>query len=166
MPRFCLDLMGSPPPQKKRFSWKNATVLSGLWCDLQNKKKRSSVFQILISQCHFDGPSEVQEPSAGSLEANWPHDGPPKIHGPRGHCPTLPPSRRLCRQTMSSRPKECGDPNLVLRRSGCGPWSAFIDPKVRMWAAVLQLSSNASTVYDYSMILILCSKFWQELISR
>ena len=64
------------------------------------KKKRSLVFHTLISQCHFDGPSEALEPSAGSPEANGPHDGtpedhwPPKPHGSRGHCPSLPPSRR------------------------------------------------------------------------
>ena len=50
-------------------------------------KKRSSVFHILISQRHFDGPS------AGPPEANGPHDGPPKVHEPRGYCPSAP-SRR------------------------------------------------------------------------
>ena len=41
---------------------------------------------MLISQYHFDGPAE-----ANSLpEAR----GPPKVHGPRGHCTPLPPSRR------------------------------------------------------------------------
>ena len=46
---------------------------------ISKKKERSSVFHILISQCHFGGPS------AGPPEANGPHDG------PRGHCPPLPP---------------------------------------------------------------------------
>ena len=58
-------------------------------------KKRSSVFRILISQCHFDGLSEAQGPSAAPPEANGPHaeppDGPPKVHRPRGHCPPQAP---------------------------------------------------------------------------
>ena len=37
----------------------------------KNKNKRSSVFHILISQCHFDGPS------AGPPEAHGPPNGPP-----------------------------------------------------------------------------------------
>ena len=57
---------------------------------ISEKKKRSSVFHILISQCHFDGPSEAHGPSAGPLEASGPLDGPPKIHGPRSHCLPLP----------------------------------------------------------------------------
>ena len=63
----------------------------------KNKKKRSSVFHMLISQCHLDGPSEAHGPSAGPPEINGPHDGPPqahgppKVHGPRDHCPLLPP---------------------------------------------------------------------------
>ena len=40
---------------------------------------------MLISQCHFDGPS------AKPPEANGPHDGPPEAHGPRGYCPPCPP---------------------------------------------------------------------------
>ena len=98
----------------------NATVFSGLSCDLKkkglqgkipqfsqdfdviskknNKKKRSSVFHILISQCHFDGPSEAHGHSARLPEANRPHDGPPdgtpKVHRSRGRWFPLPPSRR------------------------------------------------------------------------
>ena len=66
----------------------------------KKNKQRSSVFHILISQCHFDGPSESHGPSAGPHEANEPHDGtpeahgppdgPPKVHGPRGHFPPAP----------------------------------------------------------------------------
>ena len=93
---------------------KNVTVLSQFLCDLKKKrkglqgnmspfsqdfgviskiknKKRSSVFHILISQCHFDGPSEAHGPSAGPPEANGPHDKPPKVHEPWGHCPPAPP---------------------------------------------------------------------------
>ena len=57
--------------------------------DVISKKKRSSIFHILISQCHFDGASEAYGPSAGPPEANGLHDGPPEVHGPRGHCPPL-----------------------------------------------------------------------------
>ena len=44
---------------------------------------------MLISYCHFD------KPSAGLPEANGPMLGPPeaheppKVHGPRSHCPPL-----------------------------------------------------------------------------
>ena len=50
---------------------------------------------MLISQCHFDGPSRAHGPSAGPAEANSLPEahGPPKVHGPRGHCTPLPPSR-------------------------------------------------------------------------
>ena len=47
----------------------------------KKKKKRSSVFHIMISHCHF------LRPSAGPPEAH----GPPKVHGPRGHFPPDPP---------------------------------------------------------------------------
>ena len=49
--------------------------------DVISKKKRSSIFHKLIRQCQtdFDGPSKALGPS----------DGPPKVHGPRGHCPPL-----------------------------------------------------------------------------
>ena len=90
MPRFFLDLMGSPPP-KKGLHGKMPQFCSDYDLISKTNKKRSSVFHILISQCHFDGPSEAHELSAGPLEANGPHDGPPKIHGPRDHCPTQPP---------------------------------------------------------------------------
>ena len=76
--------------KKKKSSGKHVTVFSGFRCDLQNKK-RSSVFHILISQCHFDGPSEAHGPSAEPPEANEPHDEPPKVHEPWGHCPPAPP---------------------------------------------------------------------------
>ena len=49
------------------------TVIMPQFCtdfDVISKKKWSSVFHILISQCHFGGPSE----------AHRPNDGPP--HGP------------------------------------------------------------------------------------
>ena len=74
---------------KSKTNGQNATDLSGFWCDLQ--KKRSSVFHVLISQCHFDGPC------AGPPQANGPHDGPPwspwapKVNEPWGHCPPCPP---------------------------------------------------------------------------
>ena len=43
---------------------------------------------MLISQCHFDGPSRAHWPFAGPAEANGLPEahGPPKVHGPRGHC--------------------------------------------------------------------------------
>ena len=91
----------------------NATVLFGFGCDLQKKglqgkmpqffqdfdmippQKRCLVFHILISQCHFDGPSKAHEPSAGPPEAKSPHDGPPEAQGPpdgpQGNCPPCPP---------------------------------------------------------------------------
>ena len=43
------------------------------------------------------GPSRAHGPSAGPTkanglpEANGPPHGPPKVKGPRGHCPPLPP---------------------------------------------------------------------------
>ena len=40
------------------------------------KKQRSALFNELVFQCNLDGP--------------------PKVHGPRGHCPPRPPSRRPC----------------------------------------------------------------------
>ena len=61
IPKFCTDFDVIPPTPPK---------------------KRSSVFHIVISQCHLN------RPSAGPPEANGPH------HGPRGHCSPLPPSRR------------------------------------------------------------------------
>ena len=80
MPQFCLD---SDVISKKK-------VLEGKMPPFSQDlpQKKSSVFHILIFQCHFDGSS------AGPPEANRPHDGPP--HGPRGHGPLCPPSRRPC----------------------------------------------------------------------
>ena len=59
---------------------------------------------MLTSQCHFDGPpSRAHGPSAGPTEAN----GPPKVHGPRGHCPPCPPlggtERWACSCSLASR---------------------------------------------------------------
>ena len=62
----------------------------------KKKEKRPSIFHIVISQCHFDGPSEAYGLYAGPPEAREPHDRPPeahkppKVHGPRGHCPPAP----------------------------------------------------------------------------
>ena len=44
---------------------------------ISKKKKRSFIFQILISQCHFDGPSEAHGPFSGTPEANGLRDAPP-----------------------------------------------------------------------------------------
>ena len=86
MPPFSQDFEVISKTKKK------ATVFSGFWSDLQNKKKvfkekghrflriskwsqkkkkRSSVFHMPISQCHLNGPS------AGPPEINGTHDGPP-----------------------------------------------------------------------------------------
>ena len=60
-------------------------------------KKKSSIFHKLICQCHFDRPYEAIGLSDGPPQAHGPHDrppeahGPPKLHGPRGRCPPLPP---------------------------------------------------------------------------
>ena len=37
--------------------------------------------------------------------------------------------------------------------------SKLSTPEVQMWTVVHQLSSHASTVYDYLLVLICCSKF-------
>ena len=64
---------------------------------ISKKKKKSSAFQMLIPEYHFDGPSEAHGPSAGPPETNRSLDeppeahGPPKLHGSWGHCPPLPP---------------------------------------------------------------------------
>ena len=109
---------GIPPPKKGLHGKMPQFCLD---YDLISKtKKRSSVFHILISQCHFDGPSEAHAPSAGPLEGNGPHDRPPKIHGPWDHCPTL--SSAL--QADNEFPPQ-------------GEWrSKFSTPEVRMWTAV------------------------------
>ena len=149
MPQFYLHFDGiSPSPPKKRSSRKNATDLSGFWCDFQNKTKKglpSSAYWFLsvISM----GPLKPMGPLLGPLKPTGPMMGPLKSMGP-GVVVSLPPSRRPCRQTMSSRPKEFGDPNLVLRGSGCGPRSAFIDLKVCVWTAVRQLSSHAQGLWE------------------
>ena len=76
MPQFCPELSCDLP---KKGPQKNATVFFDVTFLLKKKgfdvtsppKIRSSVLHILISQCHFDGPS------AGPPETNGPHDGPP-----------------------------------------------------------------------------------------
>ena len=71
--------------------------------DVIPPKKRSSIFHKLICQCHFHTPPEVQ----GPLEAHGPPDGPPKLHGHRGHCLTsLPPSRWPCQKATSAEAEE------------------------------------------------------------
>ena len=42
---------------------------------------------MLLSQCHFDGPSAGPAEANGRPEAH----GPPKVHEPRGHCTPCPP---------------------------------------------------------------------------
>ena len=74
MPQFCSDFDGIPPKK-----------------GLYEKMPQFCLDFDVISQCHFDRPSEAHGPSAGPSEANGFHDGPPKIHGPRGHCPPNSP---------------------------------------------------------------------------
>ena len=87
----------------------NGTLFSGSSSDLQRKmflsklkrffcpnsgdlkkKKRSLMF-------HFDGPYEAQWALSWAPSNPWAPidhglpDGPPKIHGPRGHCPLCSP---------------------------------------------------------------------------
>ena len=47
---------------------------------------------MLISQCHFDGPLSTSWVLCWAAEANGLSEahGPPKVHGPRGHCTPLP----------------------------------------------------------------------------
>ena len=91
-----LKYYGSPVLWTPKTDGKNATVLSEFWCDLQKKKKeRSSVFHILISQCHFDKHSEA----SGPPEANGPHDWHLKPMSPLKSMNLgviVPPSRRFC----------------------------------------------------------------------
>ena len=54
------------------------------------KKKSSSVFHRLISQCHFDVPSAGFLKPSGLMMGPSEAHGPPKVHGPRDHCPPLP----------------------------------------------------------------------------
>ena len=49
-----------------------------------SKKKVFDLPQTDLS-VSFERPYEAIGPS------DEPHDGPPKLHGPRGHCPPLPP---------------------------------------------------------------------------
>ena len=44
---------------------------------------------MLISQCHFNGPSAGPAEANGLPEAHWPL----KVHGPRGHCTPCPSTR-------------------------------------------------------------------------
>ena len=75
---------------------------------------------MLISQCHFDGPSEAHGQSAGR----------PKVHGPRGHCPPAPtPSsvRRILKRggARNFRKFERNiDQNLKLSHSNFVPFFA------------------------------------------
>ena len=55
--------------------------------DVISKKKKFSVFHMLICQCLFDGPSEAHWLSAGPPEAN----GLLKVHGPKGNSPPSAP---------------------------------------------------------------------------
>ena len=66
-------------------------LLFGPKNDVTSKKKKkekvfseiSTVFpaEIKLFACDFDGP----------ITSQCHLDGPPKLHGPRGHCPPLPP---------------------------------------------------------------------------
>ena len=48
---------------------------------------------MLTSQCHFDRLPRALEPTEanGLPKAKGPPHVPPKVHGPRGHCPPCPP---------------------------------------------------------------------------
>ena len=121
MPRFCLDLMGSPP-QKKGLHGKMPQFCPNYDVISKTKKKRSSVFHILISQCHFDGPSEAQEPSAGPLKPTGPMMGPLKSMSPGVIVPPYPPLVAL--QAGNEFPPQ-------------GMWrSKFSTSEVRMWTVV------------------------------
>ena len=81
---FPVEIRWSPRKKKKKIFTEILTVFSveiGL-----SPKKMSSLLHMLTSQCHFDRPLL----ELGLPEAN----GPPKVHGPRGHCTSLPPPSR------------------------------------------------------------------------
>ena len=101
---------------KSKIDGENALIWSEKWCDLKKKglhrnpngffrsklgnlkKKRFSgftcwdylvSFQWVLSRAHrpYAGPAKAN----GLPEVHWLPHGPPKVHGLRGHCTSLPP---------------------------------------------------------------------------
>ena len=73
----------SDPPQKRS----SPKMKRGFSVQIQVNSQKKKGLRCFISM-GFIGPSH----------------GPPKIHGPRGHCPPCPPSRRPCVRVLTTLP--------------------------------------------------------------
>ena len=99
---------------KSKIDDENAAVWSAKWCNLQKKKRSSTkTLTVFLAEIKWSPPQKQKRSSPKfwrffrwafhfSMYFGWVPSrahGPPKFHGPRGHCPPLPPSRWPWSQT-------------------------------------------------------------------
>ena len=92
---------------KSKIDKENAAVWSEKWCDLQKKKVFTEILTVFLAEIKW---SQKKRSSPKfwrffrwafhfSMYFQWALSrayGPPKLHGPRDHCPPLPPYRWPC----------------------------------------------------------------------
>ena len=136
--RKCLSLIKNVmwSPKKKRSS-PNFEGFSGQNQVISNKQKKGlralrAGFSVSFpwASSHANGPSAGLWSHGSPPEAHGTWHGPPKVHGPRGHCPPCPPSRRPCVQVMeyylaSQKTFYFNNLNKVLQCERCGSSSSF-----------------------------------------